>query len=80
MTRNGDLSLFKQFHVTKRVRTQFRAEFFNAFNTVCFGNPNTTVNSAAFGVVTSQSNTPRQIQFGLKLLFGLSGSDEPFFS
>ncbi|MBK7929070.1 MAG: TonB-dependent receptor [Bryobacterales bacterium] len=68
-TRNWDVSLFKQFMITERVRTQFRAEFFNAFNTVRFGSPNTTVNSAAFGVVTSQSNAPRQIQFGLKVLF-----------
>ena len=37
---------FKQFQVTERVRTQFRAEFFNAFNTVRFGTPNTTVTSA----------------------------------
>src|SRR5688572_23670079 len=67
--RNWDLSLFKQFSITERARTQFRAEFFNAFNTPTFGSPNTTVNSAAFGVITSQANAPRQIQFGLKVLF-----------
>ncbi|MGH9782936.1 MAG: hypothetical protein ACRD88_02020, partial [Terriglobia bacterium] len=69
MVRNWDLSLFKQFAITERVRTQFRGEFFNAMNTPLFGSPNTTVNSAAFGVITSQANAPRQIQFGLKLLF-----------
>jgi hypothetical protein len=69
MVRNWDLSLFKQFSITERVRTQFRAEFFNAWNTPRFGSPNTTVNSAAFGVITGQANAPRQIQFGLKLLF-----------
>lgn len=68
-TRNWDLSLFKQFPITERARMQFRAEFFNAFNTPRFGTPNTTVNSAAFGVITGQSNAPRQVQFGLKLLF-----------
>ena len=69
MVRNWDLSLFKEFHVTERVVTQFRAEFFNAFNTPRFGSPNTSVTSAAFGVITSQANAPRQIQFGLKVLW-----------
>lgn len=68
-TRNWDVSLFKQFSIQERMRLQFRAEFFNALNQVQFGTPNTTVNSAAFGVITGQANAPRQIQFGLKLLF-----------
>ena len=67
--RNWDLSLFKKFAIKERVRMQFRAEFFNAFNRFHFGTPNTTVNSAAFGVITGQANAPRQVQFGLKLLF-----------
>jgi hypothetical protein len=68
-TRNFDLSLFKQFTVTERVKAQFRTEFLNAFNTPRFGNPNTGVTSTSFGRITSQSNSPRQIQFGLKLLW-----------
>ena len=49
---------------------QFRAESFNAFNTPWFGAPNTTLGSAAFGVVSpSQQNDPRNIQLALKLLF-----------
>ncbi|MCC6367178.1 MAG: TonB-dependent receptor [Bryobacterales bacterium] len=67
--RNWDVSLFKEFAVTERVTSQFRAEFFNAFNTPRFGTPNTSVTAAAFGVVTSQANAPRQIQFGLKFLW-----------
>ncbi|HBY58743.1 MAG TPA: hypothetical protein DEH78_02900 [Solibacterales bacterium] len=67
---NWDLSLFKVFALTERVRMQFRAEAFNGLNRVRFGGPNTNVNGgAAFGTVTSQSNTPRQVQFGLKVLF-----------
>jgi hypothetical protein len=64
-----DLSFFKEFHPVERLNVQFRAEAFNAFNQVQFGNPDTGVTDAAFGTITSQSNTPRQIQFGLKLLF-----------
>jgi len=48
---------------------QFRAEAFNAFNRVQFGNPNTNINSTAFGVISSQQNMPRNIQLGLRLLF-----------
>ena len=67
--RNFDLSLFKQFVATERVRIQFRAEFLNAFNTPRFGSPNTSVTSASFGVISSQANAPRQTQFGLKFLW-----------
>ncbi len=68
-TRNWDLSLFKNFRFRERATAEFRAEFFNMFNTPQFGTPGTGFNSAAFGVIAGQANTPRQIQFGLKLLF-----------
>ena len=38
---NFDLSVFKGFNVVERVRTEFRAEFFSAFNNAHFANPNT---------------------------------------
>lgn len=67
--RNWDLSLFKEFRIKEKYTAQFRSEFFNAFNQVVFGGPTTGVTSNALGVITSQSNSPRQIQFGLKLLW-----------
>jgi hypothetical protein len=67
--RNFDLSMFKEFKPTEKFRVQFRAEFLNAFNTPRFGLPNRTVTSGSFGVVTSQANTPRQTQLGLKLIW-----------
>jgi hypothetical protein len=67
--RNLDLSLFKHFSLTRGVRLQARLEAFNALNSVQFGSPNTSVTSSSFGVVTSQANTPRQLQFGLKALW-----------
>jgi hypothetical protein len=67
--RNFDISLFKDFNMTERLRLQFRAEALNAFNTPRFGGPNTSVTSGSFGVITSQANAPRQVQLGLKLLF-----------
>jgi hypothetical protein len=66
---NWDLSMIKNTKVTERVTVQFRAEFFNVFNHVQWGNPNTDVTSSTFGQVFSQANTPRQIQFGIKLGF-----------
>jgi hypothetical protein len=67
--RNFDLSLFKEFQALEKLRVQFRSEFLNAFNTPRFGSPNTSVTSSSFGIVSSQANAPRQIQFGLKLLW-----------
>ncbi|MBM3763678.1 MAG: hypothetical protein FJW36_26035 [Acidobacteria bacterium] len=69
-TNNLDFSVFKQFALAEKLRLQFRAESFNFANRVQFAGPNTNVNGgAAFGRVTAQGNSPRQIQFGLKLLF-----------
>ena len=67
--RNLDLSLFKHFDLPGRVRLQARIEAFNALNYVQFAAPNTSVTSSSFGVVTSQANTPRQLQFGLKAIW-----------
>jgi hypothetical protein len=67
--KNFDLSLFKQFAPVERMRVQFRVEALNAFNTPRFGSPNTSVTSNTFGQITSQANSPRQLQFGLKLLW-----------
>jgi carboxypeptidase family protein/TonB-dependent receptor-like protein len=67
--RNVDLSLFKHFALTARARLQARLEVFNALNRVQFAAPNVSVTSSSFGVVTAQANTPRQMQFGLKVLW-----------
>ncbi len=68
-THNIDFSIFKNFKVTEVVNVQFRAEAFNVLNQVVFGNPNMVLSSGQFGVITSQANTPRDIQFALKILF-----------
>jgi hypothetical protein len=49
---------------------EFRMETFNLFNRVQFAAPSTDVNSPmTFGVVTSQANRPRILQFALRLNF-----------
>ena len=66
---NFDLSLFKNFEVRQGWTAQFRIEALNAFNSVQFSAPNTSVTSTSFGVITGQANAPRQLQFGFKLLW-----------
>jgi hypothetical protein len=48
---------------------EFRAEIFNAFNTVNFGLPSNTVLGSGFGVISRTSGNSRQIQLSLKLIF-----------
>ncbi|HET9086764.1 MAG TPA: carboxypeptidase-like regulatory domain-containing protein [Acidobacteriaceae bacterium] len=64
-----DSSLFKNFPVDKngRVQVQFRAEVFNLFNRVQFGYPGLTQGTSNFGVVNSQYNNPRLLQFALRI-------------
>jgi hypothetical protein len=64
---NIDFSAVKNTTVHDRYRVEFRSEFFNAFNHPSFGQPNVTVHSASFGVISSTRTNDRQIQFGLKL-------------
>ena len=69
-----DMSLFKGFALTERLRAQFRAEFFNVLNHVNYGTPNAivftgAVPSSSAGLITTTATTSRQIQFGLKLIF-----------
>jgi len=65
---NSDITLMKEFRARERFRTQFRSEFFNAFNQVHFSAPNTTVGSGSFGQITS-ANPGRVIQLALKFLW-----------
>lgn len=67
---NEDFSLIKRTYINETANVEFRAEFFNLFNRVIFGNPATNTNDPInFGRSFSQANTPRIIQFGLKVNF-----------
>jgi hypothetical protein len=68
----SDLSLFKKFGLTESTRVEFRAEAFNIFNHVNLGLPNSQVNDANAGRITSlqfPNARMRQWQFGARLLF-----------
>ncbi len=66
---NWDTSAFKNFPVDRdgKVNVQFRAEAFNLFNRVQFGYPGLTQGTSNFGVITSQLNNPRLLQFSLRV-------------
>ena len=66
---NFDLSLFREDRITERLKLQFRAEAFNAFNHATFGKPQTRFTNRNVGVVSDTVGSARQMQFGLKLLF-----------
>ncbi len=67
---NFDLSLFKNFRVTERLKAQFRMETYNTLNHVQFDQPNTSPPSSAFGTITAEKgHGQRQLTFGIKFLF-----------
>jgi hypothetical protein len=62
-----NLSVAKTISVSNGLRLDVRAEAFNIFNRVIWGAPEQNFNSNNFGLITSQANSPGQMQFGLKL-------------
>ena len=64
-----DASAYKTFPIRESVNVQFRAEAFNLFNRVQFGYPGLTQGTSNFGVVTTQLNLPRVLQFSLRANF-----------
>ncbi len=69
-----DFSVGKSFYFPKLGESrylQFRADFFNAFNTPYWGNPVLNVQSPSAGMITGEAGAyaPRVIQLGLKFVF-----------
>ncbi len=67
--RDVDLSVFKVFPLFERANIEFRAEAFNLTNSAVFAAPGSTVGTPTFGVVSTLANTPRELQFALKIQF-----------
>lgn len=66
---NWDTALMKTITLRESLNLQFTTEVFNLFNRVQFGIPNNVTGNGNFGVVSSQLNQPRLIQFSLRLGF-----------
>lgn len=72
MNYNVDLSLFKVFPITERVRLRVNVDAFNAFNIQGYRNPSGgdgTEKIESGGIGASSYNTPRQIQLTARLTF-----------
>ena len=65
---NYDVSLRKVFQIREGWQLRFQADSFNVANHPNFGNPDVTVNDAAFGTISS-SQPARNIQFGARIAF-----------
>lgn len=68
---DADMSLFKNNYIgaNDRFNIQFRVEAFNALNHPVFSGPDTGQADANFGAITSQSNSPRQLQLAVKFIY-----------
>ncbi len=66
---NWDLGLLKETRLSERFSTEFRAEFFNAWNHAQFGAPNGNLIPQQFGRISSMLIPPREVQFALKLFY-----------
>lgn len=66
---NIDVSAMKNFTIREGMRLQLRGEAYNLPNHPVFNGPNTSVGSNAFGTITGQNNSPRNVQVALKLLW-----------
>jgi hypothetical protein len=66
---NESFGVFKNTRLFERVTNQFRLEMTNPLNRVVFGAPTVDFSSASFGKIGSQANSPRLIQFGMKMIW-----------
>lgn len=67
---NEDMTLNRTFTITERFKADLAVEAFNVTNTPLFNGPaSLDINNANFGRITSQQNTPRSLQLGLKISF-----------
>jgi hypothetical protein len=68
--KNFDLAIAKMTNFREQMGLEFRAEFFNIFNSAEFNNPNTTFAAATFGQITTVPlDSQRIIQFALKFIY-----------
>jgi len=65
---NTDLVIAKKTPINERWNTEFRAEFYNAWNHTEFENPDGNFSDATFGQVL-KARDPRVMQFALKVMF-----------
>ncbi len=67
----SDMSLFKNFTITERVKAQFQAEFFNVFNHPVLNGPSNCIDCAGNGLITNiePDSSMREMQLGVRVTF-----------
>ncbi len=65
---NADLSIFKIFSFTEKMKMEIRGESFSVTNTAQFSNPTTDVSNANYGYITGAGGA-RGMQLGVKISF-----------
>jgi hypothetical protein len=69
-TWNLDVALHKQIRIRENFGAMLMFQFTNVFNHFQALNPGLNIDSPqTWGVITTQANTPRQTEFGLRLKF-----------
>lgn len=69
-TAQVDFSALKNFQITERIRTQFRAEAYNIINHPIFAQPAANISTpSTVGKIGSTSGDNRSIQLAVKVLF-----------
>jgi hypothetical protein len=67
---NMDLAVGKTVAITERLKADLSFQFTNVFNHMVLSNPSMVLTTpTSFGVVNGQQNTPRQMEFGLRIFF-----------
>jgi hypothetical protein len=67
---NMDLSIKKNVRIFESVSTEFQVVFSNVLNHKQFADPTLDLSDpTSWGAITSQGNTPRQMEFGLRVNF-----------
>jgi len=67
---NENISAAKYFQLGEHVKLKIEVEYFNLFNRVIFGSPDTTLTDTNFGkVINSQANTRREGQAHFEIRF-----------
>jgi hypothetical protein len=66
-----DAAIFKETKLNERVSVELRMEALNVFNHHGFivTSANMDINSQLFGQINTQANTPRELQFALRVKF-----------
>ena len=66
---NQDLSVRREFGIREWARLAIQGDFFNITNRVQFTGIGTNIDSANFGMVSAQANSPRKVQLAARVNF-----------